>query len=51
MSNGIYSALSGAVANERRVEMISHNLANVNTSGFQPIKSIFRGSWKTSGPP
>ena len=38
MANGIYSALSGAVANERRVELISHNLANVNTSGFQPFE-------------
>jgi len=38
MANGIYSGLSGAIANERRVDLISHNLANINTSGFQQFR-------------
>lgn len=38
MASGIYSALSGAIANEARVDVLSHNLANVNTVGFQGFK-------------
>jgi flagellar basal-body rod protein FlgF len=49
MANGIYSALSGAVSNERRVEMISHNVANVNTSGFQPFQMALESVKAVSG--
>ncbi|MBN2528432.1 MAG: flagellar hook-basal body protein [Deltaproteobacteria bacterium] len=38
MGSGIYTALSGAVANETRVDVLSHNLANANTVGFQGFK-------------
>lgn len=38
MASGIYAALSGAVANETRVDVLSHNLANANTVGFQGFK-------------
>ncbi len=35
MGNGIYTALSGAITDQHRVEMLSHNLANVNTPAFK----------------
>ena len=38
MADGIYTALSGAVADERRVELLSHNLANMSTDGFRGFR-------------
>jgi flagellar basal-body rod protein FlgF len=35
MANGIYAALSGALNNVRRIEIVSHNLANVSTPAFK----------------
>jgi flagellar basal-body rod protein FlgF len=35
MSGGIYMAASGALAYEKRLEIISNNLANANTVGFK----------------
>ncbi len=48
MGNGIYSALSGAITEERRVEMLSHNLANINTSGFKQFRMALES---VQGPP
>lgn len=39
--DGIYSVLSGAIAQELRLEVITNNLANVNTSGFKKDRPIF----------
>lgn len=41
MSDGIYSALSGAIAQERALSAVSNNVANVNTTGFKGDKTIF----------
>lgn len=41
MSNGIYVALSGSVAIEKNLEVVSNNLANASTSGFKKEKSVF----------
>jgi flagellar basal-body rod protein FlgF len=41
MSDGIYSALSGAIAQQRALDAVGNNLANVNTTGFQADKPIF----------
>lgn len=41
MESGAYVALSGALAMERRLEIISNNIANVNTSGFKAEKMAF----------
>ncbi len=41
MSNGIYVALSGNVAIEKNLEVVSNNLANASTSGFKKEKSVF----------
>jgi flagellar basal-body rod protein FlgF len=35
MSDGIYSALSGAIAQERALDVVANNVANVNTDGFR----------------
>ena len=35
MAEGIYTALSGAVAQERALEIVANNLANVSTTGFK----------------
>lgn len=42
MSNkGIYTALSGAIAQAKRLDTIANNLANVNTTGFKKDKQVF----------
>lgn len=41
MSDGIYSAASGAVAQERALQAVANNVANVNTAGYQGDKTIF----------
>ncbi len=38
MGNGIYSALSGALADAQRMEVISHNVANVSTPNFRQFR-------------
>ncbi|MGE0174096.1 MAG: flagellar hook-basal body protein [Oligoflexales bacterium] len=35
MLNNVYSALSGAIAQEKALDVIANNLANVNTAGFK----------------
>jgi len=40
-SKGIYSAVSGAMAQSSRLDTIANNLANVNTSGFKKDRQIF----------
>jgi flagellar basal-body rod protein FlgF len=41
MSDGIYSALSGALAQERNLQVVANNVANVNTTGYKGDKTIF----------
>ncbi len=41
MDRGIYVALSGAVLHEKRLEVLTDNLANVNTAGFKKQKPVF----------
>ncbi|HET6466575.1 MAG TPA: flagellar basal-body rod protein FlgF [Nitrospiria bacterium] len=41
--DSIYPALSGALALEKRLEIISNNVANVNTTGFKRSLAIFSG--------
>ncbi|MBN2340622.1 MAG: hypothetical protein JXX29_23865 [Deltaproteobacteria bacterium] len=40
MGSGIYTALSGAIASESKVEILSHNLANANSAGFQGFRAV-----------
>lgn len=41
MSDGIYSALSGAIAQERNLSVVANNVANVNTNGFRADRTVF----------
>lgn len=40
-SKGIYSAVSGAIAQSSRLDTIANNLANVNTTGFKKDRQVF----------
>lgn len=42
MSGSIYMATSGAEAQRIRMEILSNNLANINTSGFKEDRAVFR---------
>lgn len=41
-TKGVYSALSGAMAQSQRLDTIANNLANVNTTGFKRDQQLFR---------
>lgn len=43
MNSGMYPAVSGSLAAMRRLDMISNNLANVNTPGYKKDKMSFEG--------
>ncbi len=42
MSDGIYAALSGAIASERSLDVVANNVANVGTDGFRGERLAFR---------
>lgn len=42
MSGTIYQAAAGAMIQQMRLEMISNNLANVNTAGYKEDTPVFR---------
>jgi flagellar basal-body rod protein FlgF len=42
MSKGIFTAVSGAMAQSARLDTIANNLANVNTPGFKRDGQLFR---------
>jgi flagellar basal-body rod protein FlgF len=42
MSKGIYSALSGAMAQGQNLDTIANNIANANTPGFKSDKNAFK---------
>lgn len=44
MVRGVYSAASGMMAEQRRMDVVSNNLANVNTNGFKKDVAIFRAA-------
>lgn len=41
MSKGIYTALSGAMAQNQRLETVANNIANVNTTGYKKDTTVF----------
>ncbi len=43
MNSGMYPAVSGSLAAMRRMDIISNNLANVNTPGYKKDKMTFEG--------
>lgn len=51
MNRGIYPPLAGAITLEHRMEVLSHNIGNVQTTGFKKDKPIFATILgQTSGP-
>ena len=40
--SGVYSLVKAAGAVERKMDTVSNNLANVNTTGFKEDQPIFR---------
>ena len=38
---GIYPAISGSLLQEKRLEVLANNLANINTIGFKEDRSVF----------
>ena len=42
MSKGIFTAVSGAIAQSAKLDTIANNLANVNTTGFKRDGQLFR---------
>ncbi|UCF86176.1 MAG: flagellar basal-body rod protein FlgF [Desulfobacteraceae bacterium] len=42
MSEAIYTATSGALAYQMRLEVLSNNLSNINTVGFKQDRTVFR---------
>lgn len=42
MDKGIYSSLSGAIANEKQLETTANNIANVDTVAFKKDSPIFK---------
>ena len=42
MSGAIYQAASGALLQQMRLDVLSNNLANINTAGYKADKSAFR---------
>lgn len=51
MDRGIFVALSGVVLQERRLEVLTDNLANVNTAGFKKQKPLFEDAMPVEGGP
>ncbi len=49
MSDGIWAALSGAVAQERNLEVVANNVANANTVGFRADRVVFEQALAEAG--
>jgi flagellar basal-body rod protein FlgF len=49
MADGIYSALSGAVAQMTRIEIESSNLANISTPGFKQFRMALEAAQGKTG--
>lgn len=48
--DSLYPVLSGALSQEKRLEVITNNLANVNTAGFKKDLPLFEGIGLAAGP-
>lgn len=44
MADGIYTALSGAIAQQRSLDVVANNVANANTTGFRGDRVAFEQS-------
>ncbi len=49
MNRGIYPILSGALAQEERIQVLSNNIANLKTGGFKRVEPVFQSVLGTAG--
>jgi flagellar basal body rod protein FlgF len=49
MADGIYVALSGAIAQSLNLDSTSQNLANASTDGYQRMRPVFREELSRAG--
>ena len=42
LNSGVYIPLSGALIQEKRLEVLANNLANINTTGFKKDRPTFQ---------
>ena len=49
MSDGIWSALSGAIAQQRSLDIVANNVANANTTGFRADRAVFEQTLSQAG--
>ena len=42
MFRGVYTATSGMIATQRKQEMLTQNLANLNTPGYKADQTVLR---------
>ncbi len=49
MSDGIWAALSGAVAQQRSLDVTANNVANANTAGFRADRLVFEQALSQAG--
>lgn len=49
MSDGIWSALSGAIAQQRSLDIVANNVANANTTGFRADRAVFEHTLSQAG--
>ncbi len=51
MDRAVFVALSGAIVQERRLQVLTENLANISTPGFKKQEVIFEDSMAEAGGP
>ena len=49
MNRGVYPILSGAIMEDRFIQGVAHNIANVNTTGFKGSRVEFADRLPRSG--
>lgn len=49
MSDGIWAAVSGAVAQQRSLDVVANNVANANTTGYRADRVAFREALADAG--
>ena len=50
MLEGLYTAAAGMAAQERRLDAVSNDIANVNTAGYKKVRLGFRDHVVELGP-
>ncbi|MBI5410639.1 MAG: flagellar hook-basal body protein [Nitrospirae bacterium] len=49
MNRGIYPILSGTIAQENRIQVLTNNIANLRTTGFKRVTPVFQAVLASSG--